>query len=87
MSGYCAEKAAVPIEEALMAFAEVDISGVENFFYRTASSFYSRQSFKGTKDRRKGDSVPGRLHAGQQGKICNWCPFCRGKTGNFSWTV
>ena len=31
MSGYCAEKAAVPIEEALMAFAEVDISGVENF--------------------------------------------------------
>lgn len=31
MSGYCAEKAAVPIEEALMAFALVDISRVENF--------------------------------------------------------
>lgn len=31
MNGYCAEKAVVPIEEALMAFAEADISGIENF--------------------------------------------------------
>ena len=31
MNGYCAEKAVVPIEEALMAFAEADISGIEKF--------------------------------------------------------
>ncbi len=31
MNGYCAEKAVVPIEEALMAFALVDISRVEKF--------------------------------------------------------
>lgn len=31
MNGYCAEKAVVPIEEALMAFALVDISAKEKF--------------------------------------------------------
>lgn len=31
IAGYCTEKAAVPIEEAFMAFAEIDISGMKNF--------------------------------------------------------
>ena len=65
----------MPMEEALMAFAEIDISRMKNFTsekekgipYRAASSFYSRQPFKGTESGGQGDPVPGRLHTERYG--------------------
>ena len=104
MSGYCAEKAAVPIEEALMAFALVDISRVENFSLEKEKgipfiSFVVKEkegavfiephplfmADHGTDRGQRRRPAHRHLYAGQQGKVCNWCPFCREKTGDFFW--